>query len=121
MVLVDTSVWIDHLRHGNARLAGLLRLGQVLIHPLVIGELACGNLENRQATLSWLGKLPRATPAAHEEVLHLVESGRLWGLGLGWVDAHLVASALLTRCVLWTLDRRLAQAAQRAGVTPPAV
>jgi hypothetical protein len=111
MTLVDTSVWVQHLRMGSARLAALLRDEQVLSHRFVVGELACGNLRNREEILTLLGALPEARIAEHHEVLHLVESARLYGRGLGWLDAHLLASALITRCALWTLDEPLRRAA----------
>lgn len=116
MTLVDTSVWVEHLRHGRPRLAALLAEGQVLCHPFVIGELACGHLSNRASILHLLGALPAAPLASHDEVLRLVEARRLHGSGLGWVDAHLLASALLARSPLWTLDRRLALAASSVGI-----
>ncbi len=111
MTLVDTSVWVDHLRARNPRLSSFLRDGQVICHPFVVGELACGNLRNRQEVLGLLAALPEATIAEHREVLQLVESGRLFGRGLGWVDAHLLASALLAGSAFWTLDRPLRKAA----------
>ncbi len=111
MTLVDTSVWVAHLRAGNARLAELLRTGEVLCHPFVIGELACGNLRNRQEVLVLLAALPQVSVADHGEVMTLLESSRLFGCGLGWVDLHLLTSALLSHCGLWTLDRPLQHAA----------
>ena len=111
MILVDTSVWIQHLRKGSDQLRSLLDEEQVFCHPFVVGELACGRLRNRQEVLSLLRALPQARFAEHEEVLHLLEGRHLYGRGLGWVDAHLLASALLTRCTLWTLDRPLGRAA----------
>ena len=99
MILVDTSVWIDHLRRGNERLKSLLHDDQVLCHPFVIGELACGNLHNRNEVLYLLEALPGVPVADHTEVLHLIDAHRLYGQGLGWIDAHLLASALLTGCV----------------------
>jgi len=115
-VLVDTSVWVDHLRRGNERLAGHLDRGEVECHPFVIGELACGHLRNRAEILSLLRALPLAQPADHEEVLAFIESSRLMGRGLGWTDMHLLASARLRRTALWTLDRRLAATARVLGV-----
>jgi len=111
MILVDTSVWIEHLRWGHERLQSLLYDEQVLCHPFIVGELACGTLRNRQEILSLLSALPEPRVAEHEEVLHLVEERRLYGGGLGWVDAHLLALVLLTRCTLWTLDKPLRRAA----------
>jgi predicted nucleic acid-binding protein len=115
MILVDTSVWVEHFRAGVA-LGGLLSQGLVLTHPFVVGELACGNLRGRARILSDLGALPSAAAATDEEVMRLVEERRLWGRHIGWIDAHLVASALLAGCSLWTLDRPLQRAAHSAGV-----
>jgi predicted nucleic acid-binding protein len=109
--LVDTSVWVDHLRHGNAKLATLLEGGSVCCHPFVIGELACGTLRNRNEVLALLGTLPQSALAEHEEVLTFVAQRKLAGRGLGWVDMHLLASALIGRCRLWTLDKALGAAA----------
>lgn len=92
---------------GNERLKSLLQEDQVLCHPFVIGELACGNLHNRNEFLHLLEALPGVPIADHTEVLHLIDAHRLYGQGLGWVDAHLLASALLTGCELWTSDRLL--------------
>jgi len=117
IVLVDTSVWIDHLRRGNAQLAGFLDEGNVLCHPFVIGELACVNLKRRAEVLRLLAALPSARVAEHEEVLHLLSSRRLHGKGLGWIDAHLLASAFLTSCPLWTFDKTLAAAARSLNVS----
>jgi predicted nucleic acid-binding protein len=116
MVLVDTSVWIDHFRGNSPALAALLNNATVLTHPFVLGELACGNMKNRGEVLGSLELLPAALLATHEETLRLVQDHRLWGRGIGWADAHLLASALLSNCALWTLDDRLAQAAMAAGV-----
>jgi predicted nucleic acid-binding protein len=111
MILVDTSVWIDHLRKGDSKLEGLLDEGVVLCHPFVIGELACGNLKNRDEILSLLAAIPASLVASHEEGLHLVAEQKLTGKGLGWIDIHLLASALLSNCILWTKDRALGAAA----------
>jgi hypothetical protein len=119
MILIDTSVWIGHFRASNATLAGVLEEGLALIHPFVIGELACGKLRNRARILANLNALPCAVSATHDEVLRLIEDRKLWGSGLGWIDAHLVASALVTRCRFWTLDRKLNRAASAAGVEFP--
>ena len=111
MVLVDTSVWVSHLRDGNAELASLLNDGSVLCHPLIVGELACGNLKNRSAILSFLQLLPMSIEAEHEEVLSFIENNRLMGKGMGYVDVHLITSAVLMGVPIWTLDKKLAQAA----------
>ena len=111
MILVDTFVWVEHLRRGNSRLQSLLQDGEVLCHPFVIGELACGIIQNRQEILNLLDQLPQARIAEHEEVLHLGEAERLYGRGLGWVDAHLLASARIARSGLLTLDSPLRRVA----------
>lgn len=111
MVLVDTSVWVSHLRDGNTELANLLNDGRVLCHPFIIGELACGNLQDRAVILSFLQWLPMSIEAEHEEVLSFIENNRLMGKGIGYVDAHLIASAVLTGIPIWTLDKKLAQVA----------
>ena len=116
MILVDTSVWIEHFRVGNRVLGEILDRALALTHPFVIGELACGNLKNRTRILSDLRALPSADAASHEEVLRLVEERKLWGRGIGWIDGHLLASSLLSSCQLWTLDRQLAEVARKAGV-----
>jgi predicted nucleic acid-binding protein len=111
MVLVDTSVWVSHLRDGNAELANLLNDGWVLCHPLIVGELACGNLKDRAVILSYLQLLPISIEAEHDEVLSFIENNRLMGKGMGYVDVHLITSAVLTGVPIWTLDKKLAQAA----------
>lgn len=111
MILVDTSVWVEHLRAGSAHLQALLHDDQVLCHPCVMGELACGNLRRREQILGLLAALPEARLAEQHEVLHLLDSAHLYGRGLGWVDLHLLASALISGCALWTLDRPLQRAA----------
>ncbi len=113
MILVDTSVWIDHLRHGNVRLVDLLLTERVLCHPFIVGEIACGNPRNRGEIVQLLNALPQAAVAEHAAVLDVLESHRLYGKGIGWVDAHLLTSALHERCGLWTLDRQLAREAKR--------
>ncbi len=114
MILVDTSVWVEHLRVGSVRLQALLRDDLVLCHPFVMGELACDNLRRREQILALLAALPEARLAQHHEVFHLLNSARLYGRGLGWTGLHLLASALISGCRLWTLDRPLQRAA--AGV-----
>ncbi len=116
MILVDTSVWVEHLRRGLPRLATLLQGGRVLIHPWVIGELACGNLRNRGEVRELLHGLPAAVVASDSEVLLLIEREQLMGQGIGCVDAHLLASAKLSHGRLWTQDRRLAALAQERGL-----
>ena len=118
MILVDTSVWIDHLRHADEELTKALEDGEVVTHPFVIGELACGNLRNRAVVMTLLEDLPRAREATHEEVMAMVEGRRLMGAGIGYVDAHLLAATALTPATrLWTRDKRLDGAAQRMGLT----
>jgi predicted nucleic acid-binding protein len=116
MVLADTSVWIQHLRQGELTLAARLTEGLILMHPFVSGELACGILKNRAIVLSDLSALPSAKLASGAEVLQLIENRRLWGRGLGWIDMHLLASALLSHCGLWTLDKRLGEVATALGL-----
>lgn len=116
MVLVDTSVWVNHLRKGNTRLRELLGRGLVFCHPFVVGELACGHLKHRQRVLSLLKALPSAPRAEDDEVLQFIEKRALTGVGLGLVDVHLLASAILSDAVLWTEDRRLKAAANRLGI-----
>jgi predicted nucleic acid-binding protein len=96
MVIVDTSVWVSHFRKTNNELANLLDDGEVACHPFVVGELACGNLKNRNQILSLLQALPMSIKAEHEEVLELIENKKLMGKGLGHVDIHVIASAMLT-------------------------
>jgi predicted nucleic acid-binding protein len=107
MILVDTSVWIDHFRFGNAQLEELLTSSEVMIHPFIIGELACGSMKNRKEILGLLNELPRADIAEHQEVLKLIEDRRLYGKGIGLIDAHLIASALISKVKLLTMDKTL--------------
>jgi len=116
MLLVDTSVWIAHLRYGDVGLIPILEKGYVACHPFVIGELACGNLKNRSETLSLLRKLPMAVLAEHNEVMELIDSRSLMGKGPGYIDVHLLASAMLTRISFWTLDRKLAETAAKLNL-----
>lgn len=116
MILVDTSVWIDHLRHDRADLRALLEADQVHCHPFVIGELACGTLRRRAEILALLKQLPSLLPVSHEEALEFLHVRRLSGRGLGWVDIHLLASVVLAGVRLWTLDRRLDSAARSLRV-----
>jgi hypothetical protein len=115
MILVDTSVWVDHLRRHSARLAALLETGQVACHPFVLGELTLGSLRNRAAVLELLAELPGAPVVSHDEAMALVEQHDLPGAGIGWVDVHLLAAALVGGLPIWTNDRRLDAAARRLG------
>lgn len=117
MILVDTSIWIDHLRSGDHRLVSLLERGEVLSHPSVVGEVGLGSLRQRGAIIESLQALPMAVVAADDEVMLLIEQHRLFGRGIGWIDAHLLASARLTPGArLWTNDKRLSALAQTLGV-----
>ncbi len=117
MILVDTSIWIDHLRAGDADLSSLLELGQVVIHPWVTGELALGTLAGRDEVLHLLDIQPQAVVADDDEIRHLIEVHALNGTGIGYVDAQLLAATLLTPDTrLWTRDKRLAQVATRLGI-----
>ena len=111
MVLVDTSVWVDHLRKTEPALVLLLNNSLVLMHPFVRGELACGNLKDRRKLLADLAALPAAKTASTEEVFDLIELRKLSGRGLGWTDVHLLASALISNARLWSIDKRLHDAA----------
>jgi len=111
MVLVDTSIWVSHFREGNSKLQILLEKGGVVCHPFIIGELACGNLRNRREIITLLQTLPTTMIAEHEEVLLFIEQQQLMSMGLGYVDVHLLASALLSGMPIWTKDKRLREAA----------
>jgi predicted nucleic acid-binding protein len=120
VILVDTSVWVDHLRAGVARLAALLERGAVVVHPFVVGEIACGNLVQRGSVLELLQNLPAAVVAEPTEVLAFVERHRLYGRGVGYVDVHLLASIALTEATaLWTRDKRLDAVARSLGYALP--
>ena len=118
MVLADTSVWVEHFRGREKGLAGPLAEGLVLMHPFVMGELACGNLKDRSLVLSHLNSLPSAKIATHNEALQFLDRHKTWGQGLGWIDVHLLASALISDCGFWTLDKRLALAAADLRLGP---
>ena len=120
MILVDTSIWVTHLHRGHARMRELLEEGRVACHSFVIGELACGSLDPRSEILSLLETLPATVVADHEEVLELFELHGLMGSGIGYIDAHLVASALLSHMPLWTADRQLRDVSRKLGVAYPA-
>lgn len=120
MILVDTSVWVDHFRIGDAALADRLDDGEVLAHPFVIGELALGDLRRRSVILNGLADLPQAEVATDPEVLVFIDDQALSGLGIGYVDAHLLAATRLTHgATLWTRDKRLYAAAERLGLATP--
>jgi predicted nucleic acid-binding protein len=108
VILVDTSVWIDHLRIGSYALAEALEREEVMTHPFVVGELACGNMKNRREVLGLLAALPSAAVATHGEAMHFMDEHHLGGRGIGWIDIHLLASVRITgEARLWTRDKRL--------------
>ena len=117
MIVADTSVWAHHIRDPSADFLQHLNADQVLMHSWVVGELALGNLPRRSAFLNFLKALPPMIEARDEEVMEMIEANKLHGSGIGWVDAHLVASARLSQAALWTRDKRLFAVAQRLGVT----
>jgi predicted nucleic acid-binding protein len=116
MTLIDTSVWIDHFRHGDDRLADLIDARLAATHDFVIGELACGNLRVRGKTLNDLNALPRLETASTPDVALMLEQNKLYGLGLGWIDMHLLAATVLAHATLYTRDQSLGAAAKRLGV-----
>ena len=117
MVMVDTSVWINHLRQGDALLAALLQQGIVAIHPFIIGEIACGNLSNREYLLGLLSALPQAPAATNEEALVLIERRQLMGRGLGFIDIHLLGTTLIHGAMsIWSTDKRLSSCAAELGI-----
>ncbi len=117
MILVDTSVWVDHLRKKDAKMERLLRLQQILMHPFIIGEIALGYLRNRDVILTSLRELPEITTASDDEVLGFIEAHSLVGTGIGYLDTHLLASLKLTSGVrFWTRDKKLAAAASAIGL-----
>jgi hypothetical protein len=120
VILADTSVWVDHVRRRNPRLIEFLEAGEILTHPCVIGEVAMGNLLRRVTFLDAMDKLPRARSASDREAMSLLERERLYGLGIGFVDLHLLAATRLTPgATLWTRDRRLREIAARLGIGEP--
>jgi len=117
VILVDTSIWVDHLRTGDSDLATALEQGLVFTHPFIVGELACGRIRNRTEVLGLLQRLPNSPVATDDEVLRYIEAHHLMGQGLGYVDVHLLAAAALSGTLrLWTRDRRLAEVAAAVGV-----
>jgi predicted nucleic acid-binding protein len=119
MVLVDTSVWISHLRDGNAEMESLLNNARVMCHPFITGEIACGNIQNRTEVLSLLKNLPQTPQLPHEDVLYFIDKQGLIGKGLGYVDLHLLASAVLTGVPIWTLDSRFHRTSKQLGFAYP--
>jgi predicted nucleic acid-binding protein len=119
MVLVDTSVWVEHLRFGSTGLENLLNEGIVACHVFITGELACGNLSNRSEIISLLLALPLVNQADHEEVLHFIDRYSLMGKGLGYIDMHLLASAMMTHVQIWTLDKKLKGVSAKLGLDYP--
>lgn len=117
MVLVDTSVWISHFKKANTPLTKLLLEEAVICHPLIIGEIACGHISNREEVLSLLEAIPSAKVAEFDEILHFIESRSLFGLGVGIVDVHLLAASLLSKTPIWTLDNKLQKVASRLNVS----
>ena len=117
MVLVDTSIWVDHFRHRISLLEDLLNSGEVATHPFVIGELACGNMRNRAEILTLISELPTLKVVSHSEALHLVNARSLHGKGIGWIDIHLLSSSLLNRAPLWTRDKKLHAVAKALGIS----
>ena len=116
MTLADTSVWVEHFRRGHTGLRKLLEEGEIVMHPFVYGELACGNLPDRTHTLRLLAALPRLALTNDASVLRAIDLRKWSGRGIGWIDAHLLTAALLTEASFWTQDRRLRALAAEAGV-----
>ena len=111
MVLVDTSIWVEHLHKGNRQLEQLLVDAEVLCHPFIIGELACGSIKNRKEILSLLKSLPSAPVPEFDELMFFIDENQMMGIGIGFVDVHLLASAQLSESFLWTADKKLNSAA----------
>jgi predicted nucleic acid-binding protein len=116
VVLVDTSVWIDHFRKSNRQLTSLLESEEVALHPFVLGELACGNLKNRKEIIALLHALPFSTRADDDEVLFFIERHNLMGRGVGLIDMHLLASSQIDACLFWTRDKRLKAIAEEMRI-----
>ena len=116
MVLVDTSIWVTHLRQGSRQLEKLLMDAEVMCHPFIIGELACGNLKKRKEIISLLQSLPMASTIEFDEFLFFIDRNQLMGKGLGFVDVHLLASAQLTGIRIWTADKKLRTAADKLNL-----
>lgn len=117
MVIVDTSIWVTHLRQGNRQLGKLLTDAEVMCHPIIIGELACGNISNRKEIITLLQSLPMAPMVEFDEFLFFIDRNRLMGKGIGLVDVHLLASAQLAGATLWTADKKLKSSAEQLNLT----
>jgi len=116
MILADTSVWIDYFRGDLPELGKHLQRGEVVMHPFVVGELACGNFSLRETTLGLLQQLHSVTVSEHDEVMTFIRAQKLYGRGVGYVDVHLLAAAAIARCQVWTLDKRLNAVAASIGI-----
>lgn len=116
MILADTNIWITHFRKSDPTLVAHLNIGFIACHPFIVGELACGNLGNRAEILELLQALPMSPLVETSEILAFIENNALMGRGLGYVDVHLLASAILGNIVLWTYDQRLHETAQELGI-----
>ena len=116
MILLDTSVWVDHLRRSGPLVVRVLEAGQAAVHAFVIGELACGNLKSRARVIDLLQALPRLAMATDDEVLYFIERHKLMGRGIGYVDTHLLAAAAIGGSLLWTADKRLREIATELGI-----
>lgn len=117
MILIDTSIWIRHFKSPNERLVSLLSDNQVAIHEFIIGELACGQLKFREEILELLQTLPLLPTLSHEEVLYMINKRKLYGSGIGWVDAHLVASTLVTKNHVWSYDKSLINITEKLNIS----
>ena len=115
-MLVDTSIWVEHLRKGNRQLELSLLDGEVICHPFIIGELACGSIKNRKEILSLLMSLPSAPVLEFDELMHFIDENQMMGIGIGFVDVHLLASARLSGTFLWTADKKLNSAATKLSL-----
>lgn len=116
MILADTSVWIDHFRKSSKRLSSLLDAESVCTHPFILGELACGNIKNRKEIIALLHALPSADKVSEDEIFYFIEQHRLGGRGIGLIDIHLLASCFISKCSLYTIDRRLHEVAKDLNV-----
>lgn len=117
MILADTSIWIDHFCHSDPELRRIIEADALSCHPFVIGELALGSLRDRTSVLAFLAAQRQAAVATHDEIMTMIEQHGLFGMGIGYTDAHLLASVLLDHGALWTRDKRLKAAAEKAGAT----